>query len=270
MGAITNVLFNAKSIDNLGEGLILAAAGAASGALTALSGGVGLLAQIGIAAGSGIINSVTTNAVQQMGNSGGENGFDWGKLARAAISGAVTGAANATASGLINAGWISNALDKYNITDNMARNIVGNATEGAMMGLVAVSMNELGSQFIENGVNNKWDLSNLGSNILMGTLMGSLAGAANGVVTELVYQKELKDGISPLVNSDVASALGEGANSNASSLASTASRSLFGHDYGIRNMELPGSICIATVSRVCSISIEPSAPMVPKQPSYRY
>ena len=270
VGAIVNVAFNWKNIDNVWEGLSVAAVGAGAGALAVFTGGSSVGVQMLAGLGIGAVNSATNNAVKQLGNSG-NGSFDWGEVGRSAISGAFTGAVTAGANNIINGGGISNMLDKMKINNNLWRNIVGNSIEGATTGLIAGAANGIGGQFVTNGFKQKWDWTQIGVSALFGVAIGGTMGAANGAITEYIYQAQRKDGYDTYFrNSDVAEALGERAGDVAANLEASGVGSLWtwGHDYAKRAVELTGSICIGILSGRCTINIDPFAPMIPSVPTY--
>ena len=270
VGAIVNVAFNWKNIDNFVEGLTMAAVGGGAGALAALTGGSSIGVQLLAGLGVGAANSAANNVVKQLGDSG--NGyFDWGEVGRSALSGAFTGGVTAGFNNIINGGSISNVLDKMNIDNYLWRNIVGNSIEGAATGLIAGAANGIGGQFVTNGFKHEWDWTQIGVSALFGVAIGGVMGAANGFITEGIYQAQRKYGYDKnFRSSDFAEALGERAGDIAANLEASGVGSLWpwGHDYANRTIELAGSICIGILSGRCTINIDPYAPMVPSVPTY--
>ena len=270
VGAIVNVAFNWKSIDNVWEGLIAAGVGAGAGALAVFTGGSSIGIQMLAGLGVGAVNSATNNAVKQLGNSG-NGSFDWGEVGRSALSGAFTGGVTAGFNNIINGGSISNVLDKMNIDNYLWRNIVGNSIEGAATGVIAGAANGIGGQFVTNGFKLKWDWTQIGVSALFGGAIGGAMGAANGAITEGIYQAQHKYGYDKnFRSSDFAEALGERAGDIAANLEASGVGSLWPwvHDYANRTKELAGSICIGILSGRCTINIDPYAPMIPSVPTY--
>jgi len=92
--------------------------------------------------------------------------------------------------------------------------------------------------------------------------------AINGAITEEIFEKQMDKGRGPILNSDVAEALGERTSDVAANLeASGFNIWPFGHNYA-NSINLPGVICIGIKTGRCTITIDPFAPMVPKQPTY--
>ena len=213
--------------------------------------------------------------IKQLGASGsGDNDFsslDWTLLGRSAISGAITGGVTAGFNALINSNGIANLLDKVGINNNAVRNIVGNTMEGLGTGAIAGGMNGLGSQYIINGFDAKWDWAAVGKSVLLGLSRGGALGTVSGVVQEIQYQRQLDKGYSPWRSSDIADASGEFAGSTTSHLEATNNSTWpFGHNYAHEYVDLPGVIYIGTRTRQCTITIDPYAPMVPTKPTYYY
>ena len=220
--------------------------------------------------GVGAVNSAANNAVKQLGNSG--NGcFDCKEFWKSSISGAFTGAVTAGANKLINAGKVTNLLDRLNVKNNLTRNVIGNSIEGSFSGLAAGIANGIGQQYVNNGFSTKWDWGQVGMSSLLGVAIGGAMGATNGAITEGIYQKQLEKGYDPkLLNSDVAEALGERAGDIAANLEASSMGSIWpwGHDYANRFVELIGSICIGIQTGRCTINIDPRSPMIPSVSTY--
>ena len=273
VGAITNTLFNMSNIDDFGEFMLAFASGAISGGASFITGGASLGLQIAVSASVGALNSMFNNVIKQSGDSG--NGtFDKGQFWRSGLSGIFTGAVTSSMNGVINSGDVSKLLDKLKISDRFARNVIGNAIEGAGTGAIAGLTNGINTQFSEHGFNSKWEWGNIGNSFLIGLTMGGVVGAANGAITELVYQqhfKEMDNNGGDFWNSDIAEASGEFAGNTVSYLeASRAPKSLgfFGHDYGESAIYIKGSICIGITTGRCTIDIDPYAPMVPSKSTF--
>lgn len=270
VGAIVNVAFNWSAIDNVWEGLSVAALGAGAGALSLVTGGSSIGIQMLAGLGVGAVNSAANNAVKQLGNSG--NGcFDCKEFWKSSISGAFTGAVTAGANKLINAGKVTNLLDRLNVKNNLTRNVIGNSIEGSFSGLAAGIANGIGQQYVNNGFSTKWDWGQVGMSSLLGVAIGGAMGATNGAITEGIYQKQLEKGYDPkLLNSDVAEALGERAGDIAANLEASSMGSIWpwGHDYANRFVELIGSICIGIQTGRCTINIDPRSPMIPSVSTY--
>ncbi len=183
------------------------------------------------------------------------------------MGGAFTGAATAGANNIINAGWISKVLDKFGVLDLAKRNVAGNALEGMFTGIVAGSANGIGNQFVSHGFRD-WNWKEIALSALSGIAIGSTFGAINGAITEEIFEKQMDKGSGPILNSDVAEALGERTSDVAANLeASGFNIWPFGHNYA-NSINLPGVICIGIKTGRCTITIDPFAPMVPKQPTY--
>ena len=268
IGTIVNLAFNWGNIDNFGEGLLVGLMGAGAGAITIMSGGASIGLQLAMSAGLGFANAATNNAVKQLGASG-TGSFDSSYFWRSSISGAFTGAISVGASKLINSGWVSTVLDKTGITNNFARNVVGNTIEGVASGIITGAANGVGSQFAQKGFKN-WDWSTIGNSALYGSLISGGVGAINGVVQEAVYQANRYYGHTNLANSDVADAIGIGSEDILSNLESSELSGIWplGHNYANDVYELAGSITIGITTGRCTITIDPSAPMVPTYPTY--
>ena len=275
IGAIVNLAFNWGNIDTFGEGLMIATAGALTGAITTLTGGVSVAGQIVAGMATGFINSSTSNLVQQLGPSG--NGsysiydVDFNSFRRSVMSGSINGGITNGLNSAINNGWISKALDKLGINNSLARNVIGNTIEGSATGLVAGSLNGLGNQFVKNGFTDSWSWKAVGNSVLLGIVYGGLFGATNGLITEEIYQRQLKDGYSPFRSSDMAEAAGELAGASTANLGSSRMDIWpIGHYYAIPNSTIAPSICIDVASKKCTITIDPYSPMVPSVTSYYY
>ena len=269
IGAIVNIAFNWGNIDNFGEGLLVGLMGAGAGAVSIVSGGASFGVQLLLSTGLGFANAATNNAVKQLGASG-DGTFDSGLFWRASLSGAVTSAASVGANKLINSGWISKVLDKMSIDNSFARNVVGNAIEGSVSGLITGAANGIGTQYVENGLSKNWDWNKVGNSILFGSLLGGSMGAFNGVVQEGMYQRNLSGKRDIFANGDVADAFGERSGDILSNLESSELSGMWplGHNYANETYELAGSICIGISTGRCTITIDPYAPMVPTCPTY--
>ena len=270
IGAITNVIFNAGNIDSIGEFALALSTGALSGVATFATGGASLGIQIAASTGIGVVNSMSNNAIKQLGRS--ENGsFDSKQFWRSALSGALTGALTSSANAVINSGGISTLMDKFGLENRLARNVLGNAIEGAGTGIVAGFTNGISAQFNEKGIHKKWEWKNVWKSVALGASVGAGIGAINGSITEHIYQKQLDKGYSPSRSSDMAGASGEFAGASISYLEANSAPKVigpFGHDYGNSAIYIKGSICIGLTTGRCTIDIDPYAPMVPSQPTY--
>ena len=273
IGAAINVAFNWDSIDCFTEGFAVALVGGGAGALAVVTGGASAWGQAGVALAVGATNSAVNNAVKQFGDSGNGNynweELDWGIIGRSAVSGGITSSLTAGLNAVINNGAVSKILDKLDIHNNAVRNILGNTLEGMGTGLVAGVMNGFGNQFVVDGFKNSIDWRQFGRSTLFGITFGGIMGAANGAITEHIYQKQLKNGYSPINSSDMAEASGELAG-RASNLEASGGNILwpFGHNYANQYVSLQPSICIGLETGRCTINIDPYAPMIPNQSTY--
>lgn len=267
IGAAINVAFNWSKIDSVWEGVIMAVCGAGVGAVAAVTGGAGLGGQLLAGMGTGMLDSMVTNSIEQFGASG-NGAFDWGSFARSAISGAVTGMATAGANKIAN-GLATKLVNKAEITSRLSQNVLGNTLEGAMTGLVSGAVNSIGEQYEDHGFKKGLNWSSISLGMISGALIGGTMGAANGLIKEGIYQEQLKKRYNKFLNSDVADVLVDSNGDFASELSSLCVWP-FGHNYATPTINLAGSICIDSYVGKCTISIDPYAPMVPTVSTYYY
>ena len=192
IGGTINLITNWDEFDNFWEGLASFAVGAGTGALSAATGNIALIA-IG-----GAINSGVNNIVTQLDSDTKWENLDWETVGGHAFWGLSISAVGAGISaGIDKTSWVSDLLDMMNLNSDIARNITGSTVKGMMVG---GGTGAVAGAFKAN-VTGDW--GEVFGGMLNGMVYGAGAGLASSLITEAGYQLQLKNGKTPAISADM-------------------------------------------------------------------
>lgn len=192
IGGTINLITNWDEFDNFWEGLASFAVGAGTGALSAATGNIALIA-IG-----GAINSGVNNIVTQLDSDTKWENLDWETVGGHAFWGLSISAVGAGISaGIDKTSWVSDLLDMMNLNSDIARNITGSTVKGMMVG---GGTGAVAGAFKAN-VTGDW--GEVFGGMLNGMVYGAGAGLASSLITEAGNQLQLKNGKTPAISDDM-------------------------------------------------------------------
>ena len=193
LGGITNLAFNWNNCDGFLEYATAFAVGAASGFVTAATGGASAGMQLLAAAGTSAVTSGVNNIISQTSDNFSGT-VDWNEVGVDLFLGSVNGSISSGVGCLIDkTGLATNILDDIGVKNMSARNILGSTINGTISG----SINSVVGDMIYNG-----DNFSLLNSALNGAVVGAIGGFVYGSLTEVGYQAQLKYGKGNIINSD--------------------------------------------------------------------
>lgn len=197
-GAVMNLMTNWEYIDCTGEFLATIFIGAGTGAIDALTGFSSSVLTSGL-------NAFANDAIRQIGKTAETiHDVDWNLAGNAALCSSLISIASAGMGSALKATKIvDNALYKLGVDNLSAKNIIGSAIEGSIVGGATGVVKSIA----ENAI---YGRTNLLGNIYFGTMYGAFGGFAGGVISEGTYLAQLNNGKSKLLNSEMNQVLSVG------------------------------------------------------------